>query len=84
MYYFFVSYIIYLIGDLMKITKLSLYNNDKVVIENYSNIKDINDDLIIIDNYLIIGNNLKIKQIEEYFIIIIGLIDLIKIECVKK
>ena len=68
----------------MKITKLSLYNNDKVVIENYSNIKDINDDLIIIDNYLIIGNNLKIKQIEEYFIIIIGLIDLIKIECVKK
>lgn len=59
----------------MKISKVSLYNNEKVVIENYNNIHDIENNYIIIDNYKIEGLNLKIKQIEEYFIIIIGLIN---------
>lgn len=68
----------------MKINKLSLYNNEKVVIENYNNIRDINDDCIIIDKYYINGENLKIKQIEEYFIIIIGVINSIIINSDNK
>jgi len=67
----------------MKITKLSLYNNERVVIENYNNICDIEESYIIIDNYKIEGTNLKIKQIEEYFIIIIGLINKITIRSDK-
>lgn len=59
----------------MKISKVSLYNNEKVVIENYDNIHDIDNNYIIIDNYKIEGSDLKIKQIEEYFIIIIGIIN---------
>lgn len=59
----------------MKISKVSLYNNEKVVIENYNNIHDIDNNYIIIDNYKIEGSDLKIKQIEEYFIIIMGLIN---------
>ena len=59
----------------MKISKVSLYNNEKVVIENYNNIHDIDNNYIIIDNYKIEGSDLKIKQIEEYFIIIIGIIN---------
>lgn len=68
----------------MKINKLSLYNNEKVVIENYNNIRDINDDCIIIDKYYINGENLKIKLIEEYFIIIIGVINSIIINSDNK
>ena len=64
----------------MKINKLTMYNNYKVVIENYNNIRDIDDNYIIIDQYYIKGNKLKIKQIEEYFIIIIGIINQINID----
>ena len=67
----------------MKISKVSLYNNEKVVIENYNNIHEIDNNYIIIDNYKIEGSNLKIKQIEEYFIIIIGLINKIIISSDK-
>ena len=59
--------------------KLSIYNNTKIVIENYNNIIDLNDNKIIIDNYNIIGNNLKIPSIDEYYIIITGLINNINI-----
>ena len=59
--------------------KLSIYNNTKIVIENYNNIIDLNDNRIIIDNYNIIGTNLKIPSIDEYYIIITGLINNINI-----
>lgn len=59
--------------------KLSIYNNTKIVIENYNNIIDLNDNKIIIDNYNIIGTNLKIPSIDEYYIIITGLINNINI-----
>lgn len=59
--------------------KLSIYNNTKIVIENYNNIIDLNDNKIMIDNYNIIGTNLKIPSIDEYYIIITGLINNINI-----
>lgn len=61
-------------------TKLSLYNNTKLVIENYINLIDINDTKIIIDKYTIIGKNLKIKEMNKYFIVIIGIINNISLE----
>lgn len=61
-------------------TKLSLYNNTKLVIENYINLIDINDTKIIIDKYTIIGKNLKIKEMNNYFIVIIGIINNISLE----
>ena len=61
-------------------TKLSLYNNNKLVIENYINLLDISDSKIIIDKYTINGNNLKIKEMNNYYIVIIGIIDNICLE----
>jgi hypothetical protein len=52
--------------------KISLYNNTKIVIENYNKIIDLNDNIVIIDNYEINGQNLKITNIDEYYIIING------------
>jgi len=61
-------------------TKLSIYNNTKIVIENYNKIVDLNDNKIIIDNYIINGSNLKIPNIDEYYIIVTGLINSVNIE----
>lgn len=55
--------------------KISLYNNTKIVIENYNKIIDLNDNIVIIDNYEIKGLNLKIANIDEYYIIINGKIN---------
>ena len=55
--------------------KISLYNNTKIVIENYNKIIDLNDNIVIIDNYEIKGLNLKITNIDEYYIIINGSIN---------
>lgn len=55
-----------------KIKKISIYCNNKLVIENYDSIIDINNQEIIIDYYKIIGETLKIKSIDEYYIIIEG------------
>lgn len=60
--------------------KISLYNNTKIVIENYNKIIDLNDSIIIIDNYKIKGMNLKIPNIDDYYIIITGSIKSITIE----
>lgn len=57
-----------------KDSKITIFNNNKVVIENYNNLIDINDNIIIIDNYEVNGNNLQIKEINDYLIIIIGII----------
>lgn len=55
-------------------SKIIVYNNTKVVIENYDNIIDLNNDLIKIDIYELYGRNLKVKQIDSYYIIIEGLL----------
>ena len=55
-------------------SKIIVYNNTKVVIENYDNIIDLNNDLIKIDIYELYGLNLKVKQIDSYYIIIEGLL----------
>lgn len=59
--------------------KITIFYNSKVIIENYNNLIDINESLIIIDNYKIKGTNLQIKEINDYLIIIIGIINNIEI-----
>lgn len=59
--------------------KITIFYNNKVIIENYNNLIDINETLIIIDNYKIKGTNLQIKEINDYLIIIIGIINNIEI-----
>lgn len=55
--------------------KISIYDCSKIVIENYKNILEINTNKIKIDNYTILGVNLKIVKIDEYYIIICGHIE---------
>lgn len=55
--------------------KITIFNNNKIIIENYNNLIDIKETLIIIDNYKINGENLQIKEIDDYLIIIYGIIN---------
>lgn len=54
--------------------KLSLFSNERVVIEKYKCVKEISDDKILIDSYLIKGSFLKIKQMNSYMLEIKGII----------
>lgn len=59
--------------------KITIFNNNKIIIENYNNLIDIKETSIIIDNYKINGKNLQIKEIDDYLIIIYGIINNIDI-----
>lgn len=59
--------------------KITIFNNNKIIIENYNNLIDIKETLIIINNYKINGENLQIKEIDDYLIIIYGIINNIDI-----
>ncbi len=52
--------------------KLSIYGNKRIIIENYDNLMDISDLEIIIDDYKIIGDFLKIRRMDNYMIEIDG------------
>lgn len=59
--------------------KLSIYQNEKIIIENYQELKDITDTSVIVDLYIINGNFLKIKKMDNYMIEISGVISQILI-----
>ena len=61
-----------------KDNKLKIYNYHKLILENYSQIKEINQELIIIDKYQIIGKDLKINLLNQFIIEIYGDIEEIK------
>ena len=52
--------------------KLCLYNNERVIIENYKTVVNIEDNSIQIDNVLILGNFLKITKLDNIKVEIIG------------
>ena len=60
--------------------KLSLYKDEKIIIENYNELKDISENTIFVDIYKIGGQFLKIKRMDNYMIEISGSISGIKIE----
>ena len=59
--------------------KLTIYKNEKIIIENYQELKDISDDEIIVDLYRINGSFLKIKKMDNYMIEILGSVAAINI-----
>ena len=60
--------------------KLKLYQYERLVIENYQKIEEITCELIIIDKYNIIGNNLKVNYLSQFVIEIYGKISEIVIK----
>ncbi|HHU79981.1 MAG: hypothetical protein ACOX40_04010 [Bacilli bacterium] len=60
-----------LLGDFQEI-KLRLFSDRRIIIENYKKLKDINNDMIVIDNYIIVGNFLKIRKMDPMMIEIYG------------
>ena len=62
---------------MMKISnrvKLSIYKDEKIIVENYRDLRDINDEEIIVDIYRIKGKFLKIKKMDDYMIELSGTI----------
>lgn len=52
--------------------RIIIYNNEKVIIENYKAIIDLSNNYIIVDKYYIKGENIKIKEMDDYYINIFG------------
>ncbi len=61
-------------------TKVILWDNKKIIIENYQKLFDIEENKIKVDKYLIIGQNLKITELDQFIIKIYGEIKELKIE----
>lgn len=61
-------------------SKVTLYDKKKILIENYKQIDKYETSEIIIDDYLINGNNLIILKMDEISITILGDISEIKIK----
>lgn len=59
--------------------KLSLFSDKRIIIERYKVIKEISDDKIIIDDYVINGKILKIKLMNNYMLDINGEVKSIEI-----
>ena len=59
--------------------KLTIYKDDKIVIENYQELKDISETEILVDIYQIQGTFLKIKKMDNYMIEILGTMSTINI-----
>lgn len=60
--------------------KLSIYSDQRIIIENYGKLMDLNEDLIKVDIYTILGTFLKINQMDSYMIEIIGTISQVIID----
>lgn len=56
----------------MKNAKLTLYDKERIIIEFYTKIIEIKEDLIIIDQYIINGSKLIIKKMDKCIIEIEG------------
>ncbi|MFY9422331.1 MAG: YabP/YqfC family sporulation protein [Bacilli bacterium] len=60
--------------------KLSIYGNKRIVIENYRRLLDLNEELIRVDIYTIVGKFLKLTQMDSFMIEVLGAIQQILIE----
>ena len=52
--------------------KLSIYLDSRIIIENYSELKNISENEICVDLYVITGSFLKINRMDNYMIEING------------
>ena len=61
--------------------KLSIFSNKRIVIERYKQVKEISENKIVIDEYVINGKILKIKLMNKYMLDISGEVSSIEISC---
>ena len=59
--------------------KLKLFSDQRIIIENFKELKDLNEGLIIVDQYFIYGTFLKISKMDPSKMEIYGTIKEIKI-----
>lgn len=59
--------------------KLSLFSDKRIIIEKYKTIKEISDEKIIVDEYIINGKILRIKQMNKFMLDINGEVNSIEI-----
>ena len=59
-------------------TKLTIYDNNLIIIEDYQNLKYNSNCEIIIDHYMIEGCNLEIVFLDDYLIKIKGYYEVIR------
>lgn len=59
--------------------KLSLFSDKRIIIEKYKTIKEISDEKIIVDEYIINGKILRIKQMNQFMLDINGEVNSIEI-----
>lgn len=59
--------------------KLKLFENEKIIIDNYQKLHDFQKDYLIVDQYLIKGDFLKISKMDEMTVEIYGKIKEIKV-----
>ena len=52
--------------------KLSIYDDERVVIENYKKLLDLQEEMIKVDIYIITGSFLKLRKMDSYMIEVIG------------
>lgn len=52
--------------------RLKLYQNQRILIENYRKLKDLSEDMIVVDNYCITGTFLKITKMNDFTMEIYG------------
>lgn len=56
-----------------------IYANNKLSIFSYTDLKELSDEKIIIDFYEILGNDLRIQEMDDYFVVISGKIREVKL-----
>ena len=64
----------------LELVKITLWSNQKIVVENYKKLIDLSEEVIKIDQYLIKGKKLKIEELDQFIIKIYGEIEELIIE----
>ena len=64
----------------LELVKITLWSNQKIVVENYKKLIDLSEEVIKIDQYLIKGKKLKIEELDQFIIKIHGEIEELIIE----
>lgn len=60
--------------------KIVLYGNERIVITSYNKLSEISLEKIKVDNYVILGKNLKLRKMDSYMIELIGEVEEVKNE----
>lgn len=54
--------------------KIIIYDNKRIIVNDYINLKDIRKEVVVVDSVCINGKDLIVKRMDDYFIEIVGTI----------